>query len=62
MVENWINLTNKIKNIGIPSDSTAASLNVDNLFTNIPINQLLKIIEKQLRYYNIADVKLLRNL
>jgi hypothetical protein len=45
---NSLDLVNKIKDIDIPHNSTLASFDITNLYTNIPVSETLNILEKLL--------------
>ena len=54
-VSNSTQLANKIKNIDIPENAILISLDVTNLFTNIPINEAIQIIKNKLFDSSLSD-------
>lgn len=51
-VSNNLELVNKIKDINIPENSYLISLDISNLFTNIPIEEVVEIIKNKLSEKN----------
>ena len=56
-IKNTVNLTEQLKDIKITNKTKIISLDIKNLYTNIPINETLDIIRDQLKLLNQDDDK-----
>jgi hypothetical protein len=54
-IKNTTDLVNKIKDTIIPHNSTLASFDITNLYTNIPVPQTLSILKNQLQHNNLQE-------